>query len=262
MKKIFLLAFSFILFFACTESGRHYKKEYYPHKIDVESLPKWTSQFPDNGNYVIGIAQKSFNPEDTEDAARQMASVMKCRNKGSYTIDKYASTESDFNLKDGVRRFKLNVCADPEDMKNLYENLKLIDQAELYGYFIGLYSLEGVEIAENYRQRIIGRFPDWFEDEKLIDTGDEIYVYQTESSSDLAVAWERAAENARQELAKYLEKDVLGAVTRTDEEIEKMINIESTKKLINMEITRSYIQSELEDALYSFKVYIEMKMIR
>ncbi len=260
-KTALLLIVIMLLVINCSTSSRHYKKDSFIHKYESLALPAWIydSQGQD---FVVGISRKSYNLEDMEDAAKQMAAVMKCRNEGSYTIEKYATTESEKLMGSGKVVFKLNVCADPEDMKRIYENLELIDQTEICGFFLGLYTIGGKNIENNYRKKSVQKFPDWFSEEKLIANDDVIYAYQTESSSDLETAWIRAAENARQELAKYLEKDVMGRITSIDDEFEKDIIIESTKKLVNMEITRSYIQSELKDALYSFKVYLELKMVR
>lgn len=259
---LIILIVLIILLNACAPQKQHYKKESFIHKIESGNLPTWVYELPVPGDYVVGIAQRSFDPEKTIADAREMATVIKCRNTGSYAIERFASAESSDIIKDGNVVFKLNVCSDPEEMQQIYEDLILVDEEHYYDFYIALFSRTDSTVANKYKTRIIANFPSWFEDRKIIDNEDTIITYARDSSSDLATAWERCAESARQQLAKYLEKDVLGGIYSLNDDVQKKINIETTRKLFRMEISRCFIQSEMKDALYSYKVYMEMTMVK
>ncbi|MBN1327613.1 MAG: hypothetical protein JW996_06660 [Candidatus Cloacimonetes bacterium] len=252
MKKIIPILLLVIL--GCAPEKQHYKKDNYIHKFEVVALPQWIYEIPPGGDFVIGVSQKSFARDDMIDAAKQFAAVIKSRNSGSYNITKYASSNEE------VRTFTLNVSSSPEETHRIYNSLELIDEAAFYDFFIALFGTPESAMAENYKTKIIRNYPDWFPENSLIIQENSILSYASASSSNLVSAWERAAEIARLELAKYLEKQVTGGIISTDEEIDKLIILETNRKLINMDITRSFIFSELNDALLSYKVYLEMRM--
>ncbi|MCK4653434.1 MAG: hypothetical protein KAU01_03215, partial [Candidatus Cloacimonetes bacterium] len=150
----------------------------------------------------------------------------------------------------------------PEETKRIYETLQLVDEAFLYDFYIALFSEIKTNIPASYRKKYVSNFPQWYEGDKIVVESDKIIGYTSSSSSNLVSAWENAAENARLEIAKYLEKEVQSALISKDEEIEKSIVLETSKKLIKMNITRSFVSSELRDNLRSYKVYLELVMIK
>lgn len=228
-------------------------------KVGMEALPCWLYQLPEEGDYVVGIAPRNFDKESMQDAARQMAAVMHSRNAGSFTINKFARTSGSDRYKEGTGRFRLNV-AEPETTQKIYERLNLIDETYLYDNYIALFSLVTKEIAESYCKKQVQNFPGWFKKDDIILSDDAIFSHSFESSHDLTTAWEKAAEKARLQLAKYLEKDVQSYVLSRDENIEKQIAIESSRKLLNMNISRSFILMKNFDSLISYEVYLEMRM--
>lgn len=238
---------------------------YYPqakpvlNKVGMEALPCWLYQLPEDGDYVVGISTRNFDLDSMQDAARQMAAVMHSRNAGSFTINKFARTSGSDRLKEGSGEFRLNV-AEPETTQKIYDRLNLVDETYLYDNYIALFSLLNDDIDESYCKKQVMNFPEWFKNDDIIITDDTILSHSYESSHDLTTAWEKAAEKARLQLAKYLEKDVQSYVLSRDENIKKQIAIESSRKLLNMDISRSFIIMKNFDSLISYEVYLEMRM--
>jgi hypothetical protein len=261
MKKIghFIIAIMATFILLSCSSSPPAQAEPVLKKVGMEALPCWLYQLPEEGDYVIGIAPRNFDRESMQDAARQMAAVMHSRNAGSFTINKFARTSGSDQLKEGTGRFRLNV-AEPETTQKIYNRLNLIDETYLYDNYIALFSLISNEIDESYCQKQVINFPEWFKKDDIIISDDVILSHSFESSHDLTTAWEKAAEKARLQLAKYLEKDVQSYVVSQDEKIEKQIAIESTRKLLNMNIFRSFILMKNFDSLISYEVYLEMRM--
>ena len=257
MRNAILYVLVLLLFTGCATHKEIYKQET-QDRLEIPPLPKWIYNTPDN--YVVGISQKSMNSDEMHEAAKQMAAVMKSRNDASYTIEKYAATTSDNTLKSNITEFKLNVSSSPQKTEQIYNSLELIDSIEALGYFIGLFSSTNIEINASYRKPYIQRIPEYFEKDKLEISDNTVNCYKTVSSSSLILAWENAAEEARYEIAKYLEKKVQSAIINVDEIIEKRIALETSEKLSMMKLKSSYITTELKDNLRLFKVCHEMEI--
>ena len=258
MYKLLLLLLIISFSLGCASQKPIFKETIF-HKMEYIQVPLWAYSPPAQSDYVIGISTKSFDEEAMRDAARQMAAVMKSRNTGSYTIEKFAMTTTSNIIKDGKSVFKLNVGS-PEEAERIYNSLHLVDEAYLYDFYLGLFSESQTEIAESYKEKRIFNFPDWYKKDQIIDEGNIIISYASDRSYNLVTAWEKTAEKARFGLAKYLEKDIQGALISKDEEIDKRIAIESTRKLAKMHIKRSFIVTEIYDSLIGYKVYLEMEM--
>jgi hypothetical protein len=255
MNKL-LLVIALLILLGCA-SQTEFEEVKMIHKIEYPFFPGWVYELP-AGDYVIGMARKSFDEDEMKDAAKQMAAVMKSRNEASYSIEKFASTTTEDLLRDGKAEFYLNVSASPETTRRIYESLQVVDEEFFFDYYLALFSIQNDNVAEKYKKRFVTNFPDWYERNKIVVENVHIVSYASGSSSHLINAWESAAENARLEIAKYLEKDVQTALISIDEEMEKSLALETTKKLIEMKIRRCFISSELHDNLRSYKVFMEM----
>ena len=227
-------------------------------KMDKVSLPAWVYELPPGDNLIIGVSGKSIYKDQMKDANKQMAAVMHSRNRSSYTISKRAATEKEDFLSGGSSGFNLNVSSSPEETRRIYNSLKMLDEVVFHGYYLALYSDGKANLAEKHKKKFVLDSPDWYEKDGLKLEGDLIISCASASSSDLVIAWENAAEQARYEIAKYLEKDVQGAVINKNEKIEKRIAVETRKKLSHLRINRSFILSKLYDNLRSYKVYLEL----
>lgn len=230
-----------------------------PHKLETTMLPRWVYKLPPGTDYVIGIAPRSLDTGMMQESAREMAAIMYSRNHGSYTIDNTAITTREDPVRSGSAFFRLNVGS-PDKAREYFNKLQLIDEAYSYEYYLGLFSLNGTKPDNYYKEKLVPNFPDWFNEREIADQDGVIKTCAQDRSYDLVIAWDRAAENARFELAKYLERQVQAAVISRDEEIDKRIAVESNRKLVNMKITRGYIVTESHDNLLSYIVYLEMEM--
>jgi len=255
--KYLILFPAVILLFACSSQFSELEKPVL-NKIELEPLPGWLYELPTQGNYVIGISARNYDPESMQEAARQMAAIIKSRNRGSFTIDRYARTSGSDLLKEGNIRFQLNV-SEPDETLRIYDSLNLIDETFLFDHYIALFSESEITIDQFYCQKSILNFPDWYKQDEIVIVDDQILCYTQDSSYNLVTAWEKTAEKARYQLAGYLEKDVQGKLISKNEEIEKQIAIESTKKLVNLEITKSFILMKNYDSLISYQVFMEMR---
>ena len=259
MNKIYgIILISLLVLISC-QSTLQEKPGHPHHKHYTSNNPLWLYELPVGSDYIVGISTHSQDSLAMVEAAKEMAAVMMARNTGSYTIQKSTQTDSEDHAKNGKATFNLNVGA-PEEAKNNFSSLHLIDSHKLDQYFIGLFAESSKDIDPNYKKRSIRSFPKWYREKELDDTGGFVTTWVEAGSYDLGLAWEKAAEKARYQIADYLEKDVQANVINTNDDITKKIAIETTKLLTNLEITRSYIITEKIDTLYSYKVYLEMKM--
>lgn len=259
MGKILILMLSLLIIGGCATHNEIYRQKT-QDKFETPPLPKWIHNTPDN--FVVGISQKSMNYNEMQEAAKQMATVMESRNNASYTIEKYAATSSDNTLKSNVYEFKLNVSSSPQKTKQIYNSLELVASMEALGYFFGLFTSTNLEIDTSYKKPYIQKKPKYFEKDKLEIYDNTINCYKTESSSSLILAWEKAAVEARYEIAKYLEKNVQSAIINTDEITEKRLALETAEKLSMMKLKASHVTTELNDNLRLFKVYHEMEILK
>jgi len=257
MKKTILFVLILILLSGCAAQKEIYKQKT-QDTFAIPPLPKWIYNTPEM--FVVGISQKSFDTDEMEEAAKQMAAVMESRNQASYTIEKYASTTKDNSLSSGVYEFKLNVSSSPQQTKEIYNTLELVDSIEALGYFFGLFSTSGDEISDSYKTVSIQRMPQNYGKDNLEITDQTVNCYKTVGSSSLIKAWENAAVEARHDIAEYFEKEVQSAIINTDVRTEKRLALETADKLSKMKLKSSYITTELKDNLRLFKVYHQMEI--
>ena len=257
MNRIVTLFLIFIFIVSCVSEQQIVEKKEIK-KIEKMSLPAWIYELPPGDNFIIGIAGKSIYEDQMKDAAKQMAAVMHSRNRSSYTISKRAATDKEDYLGGGSAGFNLNVSSSPEETRRIYDSLVTLDEVDYYGYFITLYSDGKAILSDKFKKRYVANSPKWFENNGLKLDGDIILSYASTSSSDLITAWENAAEQARFEIAEYLEKNVQSSLTNKNDQIEKKYAIETRRKLSHLKISRSFITSQLYDNLRSYKVYLEL----
>ena len=258
MRRLLIILGVLILVFGCASQKPVEKEIKIIKKIEKISLPAWIYDLPQTDEFVVGISSRSIYEDQMKDASKQMASVMHSRNKASYTITKSAATTKEDYLSGGSAQFKLNVSSSPEETQRIYENLQLVDEVFYYEFYLALFAESTNEVNESCKTKYVANFPEWYENDGLkVDEGN-LRSYASESSSNLISAWETAAEKARFEIAKYLEKDVQSVLTSENENITKKYAIETRQKLAEIQISRSHITSELYDNLRSYKVYLEV----
>ncbi|MBC8384625.1 MAG: hypothetical protein H8E57_03790 [Candidatus Cloacimonetes bacterium] len=262
MIKLIFVFVTLMIFFGCSTPGKYayYEREAI-HKVEMEKLPEWFYNLPMNGDFVVGISKKSYQKEEMIDSAKQMAAITKSRNQGTFAIEKFASKDTEDILKDGEALFRLNVSSSPEEIRKIFDSLKLTDEASFFDYYIALFS-SNKDLNDRFKQKYISNLPDWTTEKGVKIEDNFLLSFSKGSSYDLISAWEKAAEKARLELANYLEKEVLGMVENRNENIEKLISLETSKKISKMQITKCFVISEMKDSLLSYKVFIEMKMER
>ena len=261
MKKIFFYFTAFVLVFGCASSDYFYYERSPVHKIVGEPLPEWVYKLPE-GNFVIGISRKTADKEEMIDAAKQMAAVIMSRNKASFTVDKSAYRNSEDIMKSGKAQLKINVSFSPKETEKIYSELKMADQTFYFNYFIALFSTSEITLNDDYKKKNYLPEPSWLAENKITKENHKLKTYVSATSSDLIIAWEKAAEKARLQIADYLEKNVEGLVKSKNEEIEKLITLETNKIIGNLRISRSYIRTEMKDSLIGYTVYLEMEMKR
>ena len=257
MKKLGVFALIVFILTGCAQQKVQQQETGFIQKFEQEPLPGWVYQLPPNGDFVIGMASRSFYEDKMKDAAKQMAAVMHSRNKASYAISNSTSKMSEDCLQSGSAAFKLNVGS-PQETKQIYKNLRLADETFFHDFYIALFTENGAELPEELREKRVEMTPSWYEKDGLIPMENGIEYHIFASSSNLIDAWCRATENARLEIAEYRQKNVLGKVVNRDENVTKDIAIESRQKITDLQISRSFITSELHDNLRSYKVYLEM----
>lgn len=225
----------------------------------VVAIPRWLHELPE-GDFTIGIAHRERDEENMHIHAKQHATISKSRNDNSICIVKYTHQSSDLTHKDTEARFEINVSASPDSLVKIYEALLLIDSYNLYENFVGIYAYSKKELSDHHREIITPEFDPLEFAEPIIVKEEKLESYASASSTNLIRAWDRAAEQARNQLASYIQKNVESFVGRIDEKMHKDIAVETSIILGKMRISKGIITMEMVDNLLSYVIYLMIEM--
>ncbi|MFO7896882.1 MAG: hypothetical protein R6U84_08120 [Candidatus Cloacimonadales bacterium] len=258
MKKITIFILCMFIFSGCIKQQ---EKPQSPQKITAKSTPlaSWVTGL--SSKYlVVGIARKSNDVEKMTESAKQMAAVMMNRNNSSFVIKNFASTEAESIRNSGKASFALNVGSSPEELKQVYNSLELVDYSMGYGYFFGLFGVDGVAAPSCSQLELSQAAPQWYREDYFLENEEKI-IFQTKATSiDLKTAWEKAAETVRQKFAQYLVKEVAGRILEAEDQVREDIAMESRLMLRNLIISKSYFVPRLKNGTWRYDVYMEMLM--
>jgi hypothetical protein len=67
---------------------------------------------------------------------------------------------------------------------------------------------------------------------------------------------------ARQEIAQYLEKEVLGGVLSRNDDVQTKVAVETRIKVGQMHVSRSHVETHIANSLLSYLVHVEVVMER
>jgi len=251
MKKYKYLLSIFLLIILCGFSSKPENIEPKPKTFPNFKIPAWLNEIPKN--CIIGISKKSHFKTDMYESAKQMATIMECRNHASFTIDKSAFKNTENIVTTNKADFRLNVVANPENLKKTHEKIQLLDEFYFNDYFVGLYSTQNIKVSESTEHELF----DWFSDNLIVLRDDNVYCYTVASSSNLISAWENASQTARLEIGKYLEVEIEASSENINYKIETNICVESTQITNNIRNTKSHILYQTSGILSSYTVYLE-----
>jgi len=263
MKRIFFGAFCLLLLAGCiTHQGSYKEKnELALKQMKTMPLPRWMYQRP-TGNYVIGLSHKTKNPAAMQDAAKQSAAVNLSRNTDAIAIVNTATANSSQMLSSGSVHFNLVVSASPQLLKQKFTALNLVDECTYYENYIGLYSTTATSVGEQWTAETTQPRPSWADDLGLKLTDTQVISRAFGRSSDMILAWDKAMDAARQNIAQYLEKEVMGGVISTGTKVEKKISVETRIRVGKMCVSRSHVEAQIANSLLSYFVYVEVVMDR
>ncbi len=264
---ILLLALTLI---SCGGKPKHYQPavenpETYVVDNPTMSLPAWVLTPPTDNEHVIGIAYGSSNHEKAIDSARNQAAVIMARNRSSWNVKKCAAISRDTNgFSDEDRaRLEFNVSAAP-DARGIYDHLTLLHDNDLDGYSICLFAPERALIDTTHVEYEPDSEPGWMDRHPVLEEDAFVSAIASSSSSDLIKAYESALVKARLELAQYSSQKVqaMRKINEMDGQ-EKVLTtsaIETVVELNDLMVSRMYIRRKYTSGLFSYVVYIEMKM--
>ncbi|HCX73071.1 MAG TPA: hypothetical protein DHM37_05065 [Candidatus Cloacimonas sp.] len=256
MKKIsYFLIFIFLLGCSATIKQEIEVSPTSNKQVLEAELPNWLYKIPEKA--VVGIAPYKKNKESSLEAARKMAAVFSNRNRSSIAISKKGFREAQDSLSDMQVKFRMNV-GDPKEASKLYENLKLIDETRFHNYYLALFSENSIEFDTKKVYSNLEK-PNWFQKTRLEDEEGLVTYHSTATSANFISAWEMAAENARLQIAEYIEKKVRGLLLRKNENFDKYVSIETSQNVSNFKIVRSAVRAEYQDQLLIYQVYMEVQ---
>lgn len=259
MKKLVLVLFTIVLLGGCLPKMGKLETPKKTNQIKIDPVGVWAYQLPQNNKYVVGIARKSDNIDNMTDSAQQMAAIMMNRNKNSFVIKNYAAIESERIRNSGNAQFELNVGS-TKHLRKIYKSLELVDYSMAYGYFIGLFSVNGAEAPSKAKIQGTHEVPAWFEENKFQDSSNTLICHTTSTSRDLKTAWEAAAEMARQQFAEYLMKSVQSRILADDSNVRSDVAVETRLLLKNIQISKSYFIPRCINGTWRYDVYFEIIM--
>ncbi len=264
---LFLLA---IVLISCGGEPKNYApaaKDAGTYKVENPwiSVPSWVLTAPLLENHVIGIAYRESSRDNSIESARNQAAVNLCRNMSSYNVKKRAKikTDSDCFSAEDRAAFEVNVSATPS-AQGIYDRLTLLHDSDLDGYTICLFALEDFSVDTTLVEYDPDTEPDWIDRNELIEENDYVSAISTRSSSDLIRAYEDALVDARLTLAQYKgqyvqamkkfnENDTGGKVITSSA-------IETVVELNHLSVSQMHIRRRYVSGLFSYVVYIEMRM--
>ncbi len=258
MKKNLLIILIILFLQGCASKMEKPIDPIKKNRINPALHSAWINQIPGN-NYVIGIAKISNDVDSMKESAKQMAAVMMNRNKSSFVIKNYAAIDKEDMLKSDDAKFELNVGSTKE-LRKIYQDLELVDYSIAYGYFFGLFSLNGIDVPNKTKIKNPFVQPSWFEEDKFSDEGNLIVCHTKATSSNLVTAWQNAAEKARQKYAEYFTKDVQGRILSYNEDVRVDVAVETSIMLKNLQINKSYFVPHCKNEIWRFDVYFETIM--
>jgi len=238
-------------------SGNRFQFDPYNPKIQYSELmlPSWLMHFPNSPDYAIGVSYVESDKSNMIKVAKEFASVQINRNKNSIIVRKYSRTYSDH------ARFEVNVSSNVDNLQNCFDNLILIESAIVNNHYIALFKLKN-STSVHYNNNLISnqtsKSPIWFKENK-ITAGDQIYTTAESSSENLTIAFEKAFEKCRLQIADYLEKNIESILINYNNENKKFISIETDMLLSNLIITNIYISAKTYDSLSTYSVYVKMQ---
>jgi len=218
-------------------------------------MKSFTKKSPPNGHF-LGIAKLSSNKETMNHAARQFASINYAKLKNSIGIDK-ALKHSEENLEfNNKAKVKYSVT-DNQEMKLIAESLKEVEQFEIFGYFIGLYTLNKetnpspkfsskISIPKNLQAQINKR-------------EGSVTLQAYSSSAYLTKAWNLATAELRSNLNQFIKTDVSLLVKQYRQKITKTSNMSSVNRLSEIVIISCDIEAITKENLPSYKIHLIAK---
>lgn len=225
-------------------------------KLKIPLMPDWFLN-QQNSEFCIGLSKKSFDRDNMIDGAKQMAAVMKSRNQSSYSIKKYAKSESDNFHQNGSADFHLEVSSDPAVPQKIYDTLTLIDSFFINDNFVGLFSQTDITINNS---KNLPNFPDWSLNKELRIENNRAISLGKATSASLTPAYEAAVQNAREKILSYYITSVNSAIINIDDNLQSDVSVESAGKLVSININHCFVTSMFRDGLFSYEVQIEMEM--
>lgn len=263
MRKCVLWIACVLLLAGCINKQVDYKEKNKNalQGMQTRPLPRWMYQRPAD-HYIVGMSHKSQDIDAMELAARQSAAVAYGRNTESIAIVNSATAQSSNVLSSGNAQFNLVVTASPELLRQKCDQLQLVDECTFYENYIGLYSPVSSSIGDDWKQLTTQPTPEWADNLGLEVSKTHVTARAFGRSSDLQLAWDKAMDAARQEIAQYLEKEVLGGVLSQNENVQTKVAVETRIKVGRMHVNKSHVEARIANSLLSYLVYIELVMER
>jgi hypothetical protein len=263
MRKTALWILCVLLLAGCINKQVDYKEKNKNALQGMQSrpLPRWMYQRPAD-HYIVGMSRKSKDVDATKLAAKQSAAVAYGRNTESIAIVNSASAQSSNMLSSGNSQFNLVVTASPELLRKKCDQLQLVDECTYYENYIALFSPKTSSIGDEWKQPQIQPKPAWTDQLGLEISKTQVTSRAFGRSSDLQLAWDKAVDAARQEIAQYLEKEVLGGVLSRNDDVQTKVAVETRIKVGQMHVSRSHVETHIANSLLSYLVHVEVVMER
>jgi hypothetical protein len=275
--KLLSLTFVIGLALSCSHTNNYHRRIVQQPSVMTQiplTLPSWLIKLPDNENLVIGIAKTTNDSLDMANVAREMATVQYARNLSSYNINKHIQAKIySEDIVDEEKRSVIFQVSDPHQIREIYERLGLVEYFILHkSYFVGLFRYNnisqtvpvGVAANESQASTLLYKSeqPDWYKENTIIVSENEITSHQLATSACLIDAWETANQDSRLELANYYSLNVQSILDNESiEGIERqrqVVALETLYNLKNIQPRRHYISAFYLDNNIHYRVFVEL----
>ena len=278
-RKLLILIFIVGLVLSCSQTNNYHRRIVQQPPVITHiplTLPSWLMELPDNENVVIGIAKTTSDSLDMAYVAKEMGTVQYARNLSSYNINKYIQAKIySEDIADEEKRSVIFQVSDPHQIWEIFERLELVEYFILHkSYFVGLFKYiesphkNSVDMAFNKAQAqtypTSSKQPDWYQENTIIVSENEITSHQMATSACLIDAWESANQDARLELANYYSLNVQSILDNESiEGIERqrqVVALETLYNLRNIQPRRHHISAFYIDNNIHYKVFVELTL--
>ncbi len=223
-------------------------------------LPNWFLNMPQESGFAIGIAAtNSYQPEITDSAIKENASIISSRNKSAIVIAKLKMKENQTVLTPMLSEFKLQLVNDIPELKRYYDNSEILMRTELCGMTIGIVGEKTAILNTTESTSISNKSPLWYKENPYFTKENYLISCGKSSAINMATAYYNAYDEAVYNLITGIKPKVQSEIINSQNYIEKFVEIDASLIIENMMNSRNSLVLRKSGNGYIYDAYVEIE---